>query len=407
MKKLSLAFATVTAMGAFAQTAAAATYLDCSVSGCRTIEDPLPNNVHESVQWDPCGGEPFSWEAHFSFEPHFDYLTIGNRRLDGWDANATGAESGPVTLLVHTDYSVLSPGLASLTVTCESRFQEAECPHHGFGDYSPTTWDPAVGNVYVRTTKAQYTGNGYLESDGPMPNPDAASGSPDEVAFHFHPADGAYKFHFRINTNGRGDRDSFYYKVNEGAWQTVNNLSALGTGWKWGSTGSIALSGGHTMITMRSREPGLSLDRVALLPANLPAPSGVGAPAVNCATKHVECEPTTCPPGATCCDNGNESFSCTSAQECPLRHTPQTPVNCDSHVDCGADALCAYVNVGGSDQMITCVPKDELFPVSPLGPTVMLPICQAGGRAPDACPAPWGACGELVNDALDIYACEF
>ncbi len=392
-------------VGVMATDAAAANSLSCIGGSCQTSPTPLPNNVHESVQWDPCDGEPFSWEAEFAFEPNYDYVEIGGQRYDGWNGAASDFAEGPVSVVVHTDFVVRSGGLASLTAICHSRFQEAECPHHGLSEYDTSFQGLSVGYPNVRTDKDGYTGNGYIEAVSTSFDP---TESTNEVAYHFYTQAGQYKLYFLVNTNGNGAQDSFFYTLGHAAnanWQVVNGLASLGWGWNWGSSQPFTLSEGPNPITIRSREAGLSIDRVALIRVGDPAPTGLGGRAFNCSTSQVACDPVACPPDYVCCDNGDSTFSCTTEAQCPWRYSPETPISCDSSTDCDFDQVCAYVNQAGNE-IITCVAKHQLTPVQQAGPTLMLPLCSAGGSAESSCPAPWGSCEELVSDALDIYACQ-
>lgn len=295
---------------------------------------------------------------------------------------------------------------AIATNAAATEYQEAECPHHGTSEYDPVYQGATQGHPNIETHKDGYFGNGYIEAKTSYMSPTVSN--PNEVAYHFQTQAGQYKLYLRVNTDGNGGQDSFYVTqghAHNANWQTVNNLSSLGWGWNWAYVGEFTLGDGESPFTIRSREAGLSIDRLALVPVGQAAPSGVGGRAYNCSTQQVACNDSTCSYGQVCCDNGDDTYSCSAEAQCPWRYSAETPISCDSHLDCAAGELCTYVNQGGNE-IITCVNETSMYQVHPSGPTIMMPICSAGESAQSACPAPWGSCEELVNENLEIMACE-
>lgn len=295
---------------------------------------------------------------------------------------------------------------AIATNAAAAEYQEAECPHHGTNEYDPSYQGASEGHPNIFTSEDGYFGNGFIEASTTHWSPTVST--PNEVAYHFQTTAGQYELYVRVNTNGNGGKDSFYITqghAHNANWQTINNLASYGWGWNWAYIGEYTLGDGESPFTLRSREAGLSIDRLALVPVGEAAPTGVGGAAYNCNTQQVACDDSTCSYGQVCCDNGDDTYSCSSDAECPWRYSPETPISCDSHVDCAQGELCTYVNQGGNE-IITCVNESSMFQVHPSGPTIMMPICSAGASGQSSCPAPWGGCSELVNDQLEIMACE-
>jgi hypothetical protein len=65
----------------------------------------------------------------------------------------------------------------------------------------------------------------------------------------------------------------------------MNNNHSSSTAWQWieGASGAITLSAGTHTIAIANREDGLNIDKIAVLPATVAAPSGTGGTANNCA----------------------------------------------------------------------------------------------------------------------------
>lgn len=152
-------------------------------------------------------------------------------------------------------------------------FLEAECPNTTVGAYGTKL-----------TSTASYSGQGYIKSQGNTTAATYNNTSADHAVYNFTANQSGYlQVYFRVNTNGNGANDSLYYRVNGSDWETVNNLSNLGTGWRWAAATSIfVISPGANTLEIANRETGLEIDKIAVLNSGDPVPSGTGGPAYNC-----------------------------------------------------------------------------------------------------------------------------
>ena len=96
---------------------------------------------------------------------------------------------------------------------------EAECPTTASGAYP-----------FKRFIKTSYSGAGYIYSQGN--NTGSANSSTDIAIFPFDSGASSYSFYFRVDTNGSANDDSWFYRVDYGAWTTMNNITNA-TGWRW------------------------------------------------------------------------------------------------------------------------------------------------------------------------------
>lgn len=148
---------------------------------------------------------------------------------------------------------------------------ETECRESAFGAYQ-----------LDKKSKSGASGS-YIES--PNDSTANADSSADRSTYVFESGAGSYNFYFRIHNDQNANDDSWYYRVDGGSWQTVNNTNTLGSGWRWAAgTGSATLTRGYHTFEVRNRESGLSMDKIAFIPSGATAPSGTGAgsAAVNC-----------------------------------------------------------------------------------------------------------------------------
>jgi hypothetical protein len=148
---------------------------------------------------------------------------------------------------------------------------ESECRSSAWNEY---VWD--------KKAKSGFSGAGYLEAATTNTDANAAT---DEVIYPFESAGGAYNFFFRIHNNSNANQDSWFYRVDNGPWVTINNTSGLGGGWRWAQgSASVSLSRGDHTLRVKNREAGLSLDKLAFVPTTAAGPTGTGAGgnAVNC-----------------------------------------------------------------------------------------------------------------------------
>jgi hypothetical protein len=111
---------------------------------------------------------------------------------------------------------------------------EAECRKTAFGAYQ-----------LDKKAKSGASGS-YIES--PSDSTTSADSSTDKSTYVFESGTGTYNFYFRIHNNQSANDDSWYYRVDGGTWQTVNNTNGLGSGWRWAAgAGSVNLTrGSHT-----------------------------------------------------------------------------------------------------------------------------------------------------------------
>lgn len=146
---------------------------------------------------------------------------------------------------------------------------EAECPTTALGTYPFKTF-----------IKTGYAGGGYLYSKGN--NTGSAGSSTDVAIYPFDSGTSTYTFHFRVDTNNNANDDSWFYRVDSGAWTTMNNVTSA-SGWRWvqGSATASLTVGRHT-LEVRNREDGLNIDRIAFIPSGGSAPSGAGPAGINC-----------------------------------------------------------------------------------------------------------------------------
>lgn len=165
-------------------------------------------------------------------------------------------------------------------------YLEAECPSTSVGAYGTKV-----------STTASYSGTGYVKSQGNTTAATYNNTSADHAAYNFTANQSGYlSVFFRVNTNGNASNDSLYYRVNGSDWETVNNLSGLGTGWRWAAGASIFVVGpGPNTLEIANRETGLEIDKIALLNAGDGTPTGTGSAAYNCAVPlyfEAECSTT-------------------------------------------------------------------------------------------------------------------
>ena len=146
---------------------------------------------------------------------------------------------------------------------------EAECPRTAQGAYP-----------FKRFIKTGYTGGGYLYSKGN--NTSGEAFSTDRAVFPFDSGTSTYTFYFRVDTNNSANDDSWYYRVDSGAWTTMNNLS-VASGWRWiaGTATASLTEGPHTLsISQPRRRTANRQDRVH--PQRNAAPTGTGGTTINC-----------------------------------------------------------------------------------------------------------------------------
>ncbi len=117
-------------------------------------DSPLQNNFDNQTTWNPCPNGSYIWTANYSLETNFDYMYViangATTTLNGWNNSSTGSGSGPITLKVHTDVSVQSPGMTSMPIKCNSngiRFPNPWSKPLPSYYSSSVLWDPCPGGA--------------------------------------------------------------------------------------------------------------------------------------------------------------------------------------------------------------------------------------------------------------------
>jgi hypothetical protein len=322
-------------------------HLTCDGATCQTSPNPLPNDVDEETYWSPCNGAEFSWTGTINFEKGYDFISINGVPFDGENVVISGSSRSDAAIILHTDYSVESPGILNLKATCASDkptpYLEAECPTQSAGAFRT-----------VSTAKSGYSGTGHLRSVG---NTTSVNSSTDTARFAFNSAAGSHSLYFRVDTNGSIYDDSWFYRVDSGSWITVNGSGNLGSGWKWvKATANVNLTVGAHTLEVRNREDGLNFDKVAILPASAAAPMGLGDRAGNCPLPEPEigCASDTCTGGDICCGD-----VCTTS-ECNGFGGQGRPVECDSSEDCAVGSRCMVERIGNAGEIIRCLSEEAI-----------------------------------------------
>ena len=199
------------------------------------------------------------------------YMSAGNHTLE--IANREdGLNIDKFGMLIEG--SAAPTGVGGAAYNCPApMYFESECRTRGRGQY---VWD--------KKTKAGFSGRGYVEATATTTDVNASG---DEVEYPFESAGGAHNLFFRIHNNSNANSDSWFYRIDSGPWVAVNNTSALGSGWRWAQgSASVTLTRGDHTLYIRSREAGLSIDKLAFVPSTAAGPSGTaaGGPGVNCET---------------------------------------------------------------------------------------------------------------------------
>jgi len=187
-------------------------------------------------------------------------LEIANRE--------TGIEIDKIAVLNLADPAPTAQGGQAYNCPVPLYF-EAECPTTAFGAYA-----------FKSFVKTGYAASGYINSKSN--NSGSATSSTDVAIYPFDSGTSTYTFHFRVDTNNSANDDSWFYRVDSGAWTTMNNITGA-SGWRWvQGTATASLTVGRHTLEVRNREDGLSIDRIAFIPSGGSAPSGTGAAGINC-----------------------------------------------------------------------------------------------------------------------------
>ncbi len=109
------------------------------------------------------------------------------------------------------------------------------------------------------------------------------AGSEDHVTVTFTAEKATTYYVFGRANNPSPDDDSFWVRMNDGAFEMVNGLGT--SGWDWVRLGSYVLTAGEHTLTIAYRENGAALDKLSISD-NAFAPTGMGEDAANA------CDPT-------------------------------------------------------------------------------------------------------------------
>ena len=93
-------------------------------------------------------------------------------------------------------------------------------------------------------------------------------------------AGGSYVVWCRVIAPNAND-DSFWIRMDGGAWINWNNIAPGATSWTWDDVQSFSLSSGSHTLTIAYREDGTQLDKIFITNAGT-TPSGMGSAATNC-----------------------------------------------------------------------------------------------------------------------------
>jgi V8-like Glu-specific endopeptidase len=163
-------------------------------------------------------------------------------------------------------------GSASWTIQDLPVYLEAECTGTSSGAFRTTV-----------ITDAGYSAAGHLTSVANSTADTVTAASADRATYDFRVAlAGQHNLFFRVDPDGNGAKDSWFYRVDSGAWVMLNNASSIGDKWGWiKGTAAVSLAAGTHTLEIANRESGLSLDKFAVLPTSATNPSGQGLEAVN------------------------------------------------------------------------------------------------------------------------------
>ncbi len=386
-KKIALAGAALATLVLGALPAAAQTYLTCSGITCETNPSPLPNNVNQTKTWTPCGGAPFWWYGAIDFEAGYDELVIDGEGYTG-ATSISGRGVGSSEVSVFTDSVVQSAGIDFLEAICDDNqtYLEAECPESPQGSYGTR-----------QTSGSGYSGGGYITSVGNTTN---VASSVDRATYTFTTGSGSFNVYFRVNTNASADDDSWFYRIDNGSWVTMNNYTNSGWNWIKKSSATTLNAGVHT-LEVANRENGLKIDKLAVLPSSAAAPSGVAGQAYNC-SPDVSCGAQECTDGDTCLLASElAQGACMPYGTYPsggaLGFT--SPRYCDSNYDCGSGNRCALTLQGNAGTIVQCVPESYISDPN----IVALQLCASPTWSSAGICGSGNVCGE--PDALGYRIC--
>jgi hypothetical protein len=138
-----------------------------------------------------------------------------------------------------------------------------------------------VGSDWQTITDAEASGGKYLVVNGMNSTAAAPAAASGAVVLPFTVDSAAtYNVMARLNCTSADD-DSYWVKVDNGAFATVNGLTT--SGWQWTRLISPTLSVGPHTLTIAYREDGAKLDKLLVTTSNATI-TGLGAASTNCGT---------------------------------------------------------------------------------------------------------------------------
>ncbi|UII23317.1 glucuronyl esterase domain-containing protein [Fulvivirga ligni] len=139
----------------------------------------------------------------------------------------------------------------------------------------------STGSLW-NTSSSESASNGQFVTIQPGNNStsSAPSSSNGHITYNFNVSTaGNYNLWGRVITPTAND-DSFWVRIDNGSWQSWNNIAPGATSWTWDSFSSYNLSSGNHTLTIAYREDGAQLDKLYLTTSG--SPSGTGSAAGNC-----------------------------------------------------------------------------------------------------------------------------
>ncbi|WP_340110717.1 T9SS type A sorting domain-containing protein [Maribellus mangrovi] len=148
----------------------------------------------------------------------------------------------------------------------ESVYLEAECATVG-------------ENWSIKSNESQASGESYVASPEIEFLSAASSSVKDHMVFNFTVKnDTTYYLYTRLNCPSADD-DSYWMKMDNGAYVMQNGLGT--SGWQWKRITNYKLSAGEHTFTIANRENGASMDKICISDSPY-VPDGMGGEAVNC-----------------------------------------------------------------------------------------------------------------------------
>lgn len=218
--------------------------------------------------------------------------------LDRWDLNSTTKEEFSVVLSSNTTTSTFVFGAS------EYYFEDGQPKvvvnvDNSSGEGQFSLLDPLyleaecaiIGTAWTNKTQANASNGKYLLYPGvqqEFSSPPSQSNRHVRFAF-FMTSAGEYDLYIRALLNNNFN-NSFWVRINNGTWIKFSDIQRA-FGFKWhhvhdnnqgGQTVTHTFNPGYNFIDIGVMEDGTKLDKLALIPAGGPIPTGTGQSASNC-----------------------------------------------------------------------------------------------------------------------------